>query len=100
MDGTVHIWDEAKPGLFAKSKVTIYHDHHCLVSAVAWSPNGKAIASGGKDGTVHIWDALTGKNIFTYHNHQKQVHALAWSPDGKFIASASEDRTVQVWIAP
>jgi WD40 repeat protein len=67
------------------------------VNAVAWSPDGKHIASGWADGTVQVLDISNGAHIFTYHGHAASVSAVAWSPDSRHIASASADRTVQIW---
>jgi WD40 repeat protein len=66
---------------------------------VAWSPDGKRIASGSTDHTVQIWNATDGSNVFTYQGHAHAVFSVAWSPDGKRIASGSFDHTVQVWVA-
>src|SRR6266849_6231253 len=82
-----------------------YRGHSDLVIAVAWSPHGQRIASGGKDLTVQVWDAADGGHAYTYHGHSNTVFAVAWSPDGKRIASGSgpinegSDTTVQVWDA-
>jgi len=69
------------------------------VFAVAWSPDGKRIASGSGDGTVQVWDAADGSNVYTYKGHPDYVESVAWSPNDKHIASGSYDRTVQVWVA-
>lgn len=73
-----------------------YRGHTLGVFAVAWSPDGKRIASGSFDKTVQVWDALTGQHVFIYRGHTDQVNSISWSPDGKYIAS-SGDGTVQVW---
>src|SRR6202011_5537603 len=74
-----------------------YKEHSSGVNAVAWSPDGKRIASGSGDKTVQVWEAADGGHAFTYRGHSSGVNAIAWSPDGKRIASAAE--TVQVWDA-
>ena len=90
-----------------ETTITTYHGHAAAVHAVSWSPGNRQevalyrshIASGSDDGTVQIWDAMTGHKISTYRGHSGGVSAIAWSPDGKWIASAGIDCTVQVWAA-
>jgi WD40 repeat protein len=77
----------------------LYQGHADAVTAVAWSPDGRRIASGSDDMTVQVWDAADGGHVYTYQGHSDQVIAVAWSPDGRRIASASNDHTVQVWDA-
>ena len=79
-----------------------YRGHSNGVLSVAWSPDGKRIASGSgdvfnlqKDHTVQVWDAANGGNVFTYRGHSNWVYAVVWSPDGRRIASGG-DTTVQV----
>jgi len=69
--------------------------HRPFAIAVAWSPDGKCIASGSWD-TIHVWDATTGADIQAYHGHRGQIAVIAWSPDGTLIASGGRDE-VQVW---
>src|SRR5260221_3314389 len=76
-----------------------YRGHTGSVNAVAWSPDGKRIASGGEDGTIQIWDATTGDNVVTYSGHKGSVNAVAWSPNGQRVASGGSDGTVQRWLS-
>jgi WD40 repeat protein len=81
------------------SPLYTYPGHHVFVNAVAWSPDGRRIASGSDDRTVQVWNAADGSNVYTYRSHSNLVEAVAWSPDGKRIASGGFDSTVQVWDA-
>jgi hypothetical protein len=73
--------------------------HTGLVSSVAFSRDGKRLASGSYDKTVKVWDAATGQEILTLKGHTGYVKSVAFSPDGKRLASASDDQTVKVWDA-
>ena len=94
VDTTVQIWHA-----FTGNNPLLYRDHFYFVNAVAWSPDGKKMASASADTNVQVWNATTGSNILTYRGHTSKVNAVAWSPNGKRIASASDDRTVQIWDA-
>ena len=75
--------------------------HKNDVTSVAFSPNGKRIASGSDDKTVRIWDAATGKQIGEpLIGHTELVYSVAFSPDGKHIMSVSRNRTVLIWDIP
>jgi WD40 repeat protein/serine/threonine protein kinase/tetratricopeptide (TPR) repeat protein len=67
------------------------------VVAVCWSPDGKWLASCGRDKTLRVWDAVTGKEKCILLGHTAGVQAVAWSPDGKQLASSGADKTIRVW---
>ena|ERR1700680_3184676 len=64
---------------------------------VAWSPNGKLLASCADDAAVVLWDIESGKQTRAFREHEKPVYGLAWSPDGAVLASGSDDCTVMLW---
>jgi WD40 repeat protein len=67
------------------------------MNAVAFSPDGKYVASAGADGTVKIWNTSTGDVVQTLKAHDGSVVCVAYHPDGKHVASTGSDRTVKVW---
>jgi WD40 repeat protein len=71
--------------------------HSSSVTSVAFSSDGKQVASASWDGTVMLWDAATGEHVKTLKGHSTYVTSVAFSLDGKQVASASGDKTIMVW---
>jgi len=83
-----------------KPLVMTLSGHTSPVSSVAFSPDGRRIASGSSDETIKVWDAKTGRVIRTLSAHTESwVDSVAFSPDGQRIVSGSVDETIKVWDA-
>ncbi|MDP2867142.1 MAG: hypothetical protein Q8O90_12955 [Elusimicrobiota bacterium] len=68
-----------------------------IIYSVAFSPDGKFIASGGVDNILKLWSLEDGTAVKTFKGHRNFVNSVAFSPDGRRLASASEDGTVKIW---
>jgi serine/threonine protein kinase len=71
--------------------------HSGQVYSLAYSPDGRYLASGSKDRTIKIWEVATGKQLRTLTGHSHSVNSVVYSPDGRYLASGSGDNTIKIW---
>jgi WD40 repeat protein/serine/threonine protein kinase len=102
-DGIVKLWDDAKR--LDKKRLDEKKDARLPIRTrvagpslnVAFSPDGRWLATGGEESTVKIWDVQSGAELRTLRGHKGDIYAVAISPDGRWVASGGEDSTVKVW---
>lgn len=93
-DNQAHVWTVA-----GGKKSLSLSGHRATVLSVAFSPDGRWLATSSADQTVKVWDAATGREAATLRGHTKPVRRVSFSPEGRRIASAGEDGAVFVWTA-
>jgi WD40 repeat protein len=71
--------------------------HRLGLKDVAWSPDGRWIATASRDGTARLWEAETGAARFTLFGHAAEVVDIDWSPDSTRLVTGSGDGTTNLW---
>ncbi len=76
---------------------SVLEGHTNWVLKVAWSPDGRLLATGGLDGMVGIWSTVVAQHLGWLEGHGREVTALDFDPDGQHLLSSSYDRTMRYW---
>jgi WD40 repeat protein len=77
--------------------VTVMRRHMSSVTTLAFSPDGKLLASGSMDETARLWDVTTGCELVRFNDHEGTVTAVAFTTDGHTLVTAAQDNTVRLW---
>jgi WD40 repeat protein len=92
--GQVVLWDSANG-----TEVGRITGHGKAVTGVAFSRDGKLLASSSTDNTIKLWDAATKRELRTLTGHTGNIESMAFSPDSRLLASAGEDGSTFLWDA-
>jgi WD40 repeat protein len=92
-DGNVRVYDMTTGKLLHK----LMGDMRII--SVAFSTDGRRLASAGSDRIVRLWDTTTGQEVLSLRGHEGAVGRVLFSPDGQRLASSSSDGTVRIWDA-
>lgn len=104
--GTARVWSlppgpnssrDVTPGIPAAKLLFMLVGHTGSVEAIAFSPDGKRLATGSDDNTTKIWDAQNGQELMTLTGHTGGVFGVAYSPDGTRLATAGGDGMVRLY---
>jgi len=91
--GGVEVWDPRTGSLTPAG----HHTGSAPVLALAFSPNGRLVASGGRDSTARIWDTALQRQTVPALRDEGPVNGVAFDAGGRSLATASDDGTVRVW---
>ena len=84
---------------YTGDEVALLSGHQGEVLAISYAPDGKMLASAGRDETVRLWNPKTSQHLVTLSGHGGLVTGVAFSPDSKHLVSGSGDATVRLWSA-
>jgi WD40 repeat protein len=93
-DATIRVWRAAEPPI---PPLVSLPAHGASAYAVSFSPDGKWLATGGKDKLVALRNPMTGEIVRTFPGHNGLVYDVAFSPDSELLASGSSDGAVRIW---
>jgi WD40 repeat protein len=98
-DGAIRLWDLRSRTRTLTLRTALHErsGHDAVAVALAFSPDGRLMASGHVDGNVHLWDVRRGQELPCRLRHEASVGCAAFSPDGKTLATGGQDSNLKLW---
>jgi WD40 repeat protein len=95
--GEVRLYLASAAGSFTDAPERVVPAHKDIIHALAFSPDGKLLATCSYDRLIKLWDVASGELVQTLKDHSDAVYGVAFNSDGQLLASAAADRAVKVW---
>ncbi len=98
--GFIRLPGDVSPRVAEREPIVFWKGHEGIVLAVAVSPDGRTLVSGGEDRMICLWELPTGRALARWEAHDANVTALTFMPDGRRLVSGSADSVLKLWDLP
>jgi eukaryotic-like serine/threonine-protein kinase len=95
-DDLIRIWDVNREQTILTLRGAWRTNTYVFGEQLAWSPK-HTLAAGYVDGTVHVWDTTSGREVHVFRGHKSEVRSVAFNSDGGRVAACAADGTIKIW---